>query len=88
MSKVNTLVICKDNFEDEFDFYEEINTATKLLLNNDYIITIRYDANEKEMGIVVIEYEAAEKSWGCPYPHWLTLDEAELIENFRKSDEE
>ena len=84
MNGVNTLVICKDNFEDEYDFFEEISNAIKLLLNNDYIMTVRYDANDKEMGIICIDYEAADESWGAPYPHWLTPKEVDLINYARE----
>ena len=71
MNGVNTLVICKDNFKDDNDFRNEIRDAIMLLLNNDYIMTVKYDANDKEMGVVVIEYEASDESWGAPYPYWL-----------------
>ena len=86
MEKVNSIVICKDNFENEYDFYEEIANAIRLLLNNDYIMTVRYDANDKEMGIVCIDYEHCQREWGCPYPYWLYPQHAEAVEMMKEGD--
>ena len=86
MNGVNTLTICKDNFKEDNDFRNEIANAIMLLCNNDYIMTVRYDANDKEMGIVCIDYEAADESWGAPYPYWLTPKQVEAIENLKDGD--
>lgn len=79
MHKVNQLVICKDNHNTKEEFEKAIKDAIMLLLDNDYIMTVRYDANDKEMRVVVIEYEASDESWGCPYPHWLKPDDVDKI---------
>jgi hypothetical protein len=79
MKKVNTIVICKDSFKTQEEFENEIKKAIILLLNNDYIMTVRYDACDKEMGVVVIDYNCADKTWGSPYPYWLTPDEEESV---------
>ena len=86
MEKVNTLTICKDNYEDEFDFQDAIRDAIMFLLKNDYIMTVRYDANDKEMGIVCIDYEHCFQEWGCPYPYWLYPQHAEAVENMKDGD--
>ena len=77
MSNVNTLVICKDEYKDEYDFEEAIKTAVMLLLQNDYVMTIRYD--EKGFGIVAIEYESNNIEYGGVMPYWLLPED---IENF------
>ena len=84
MEKVNTLVICKDNYEDEFDFQDAIRDAVMFLLKNDYIMTVRYD--EKNLGIVCIDYEHGNQQYGCPYPYWLYPQHAEAIESLKESD--
>ncbi len=66
--KVNRIVFCKDKYKTEEEFWSAINTAIRLLLDAEYITVVRYD--EKELGIVVIEYNYADKSYGCPYPVW------------------
>ena len=86
MEKVNEIVICKDNFEDEYDFQEEIAKVVMLLLNNDYIMTVRYDTDDKEMGIVCIDYESSHQEWGAPYPYWLYPQHAEAVENMKDGD--
>ena len=56
-----------------------------LLLDNEYIMTIKYDCEDKELGVVVIDYNCADETWGACYPHWLSPEEFELIES--KSEE-
>lgn len=70
---VNTLVICKKCYNSEKEFYEEIKETIKVLLNNEYIMTVRYD--EKNLGIVVIEYDSMNLALGGLYPYWLTEDQ-------------
>lgn len=79
MQDVNRIVICKDNFSTQEDFENEIKKAVMLLLNNDYIMTVKYDAEDKELGVVVIDYNNANESYGCHYPNWLSPEESELI---------
>lgn len=79
MNKVNTLVLCKEHYKSEEEFEKVIKDAIMLLLNAEYVMTIKYDANDKEMGIVVIEYNYAELELGAAYPYWLYPEEAESI---------
>ena len=44
-----------------------------LLLENDYIMTIKYD--EPALGIVCIDYNYADRSLGTEYPIWLNSEE-------------
>ena len=48
-----------------------------LLLNAEYIMTVKYD--DKELGIIMIEYEHANQEYGCAYPYWLYPDEEESV---------
>jgi hypothetical protein len=73
MDSVNQIVICRDNYNSANEFKTAIADATMLLLNNDYIMTIRYD--EKGLGIVVIEFDYNDMSFGGLYPYWMTQDE-------------
>ena len=77
MSKVNELVLCRENYESQEEFEDEIKKAVMLLLNADQIMTIRYD--EKGLGIVAIEYKYADQSYGDYYPYWLLPDEIESV---------
>ena len=79
MNRVNTIVICKDDFNTQEEFENEIKKAVALLLNNNYIMTVRYDACDKELGVVVIDYNCADETWGNYYPYWLNPDEKESI---------
>ena len=58
MKKVNQLVVCKDDYNTKEEFENAIKDAVMVLLNNNYIMTVKYD--EKEMGIVAIEYDYAD----------------------------
>ena len=75
MNKVNELVLCRENYESQEEFEDEIKKAVMLLLNADQIMTIRYD--EKGLGIVAIEYADQSYSDYCPY--WLLPDEIESV---------
>ena len=77
MSRVNELVLCRENYESQEEFENEIKKAVMLLLNADQIMTIRYD--EKGLGIVAIEYKYADQSYGDYYPYWLLPDEIESV---------
>ena len=77
MSKVNELVLCRENYESQEKFEDEIKKAVVLVLNADQIMTIRYD--EKGLGIVVIEYKYDDQSYGDYYPYWLLPDEIESV---------
>ena len=62
------LVICKDNYNSQEEFENTIKQAIKLLLKANYICTVRYD--EKEFGIVVIEFNPSDPALGYPRPCW------------------
>lgn len=73
-AEINSLTVCKDNYKSEKDWKDAISTIITFLLNEDYIMTVRYD--EKAFGIVIIEYQY-NKSYGCAYPYWLLPEEFE-----------
>lgn len=77
MNKVNSIVICKDKFKTEEDWKNAIKDAVMVLLENDYIMTVRYD--EPGLGIVAIDYNYADQSFGDAYPYWLIPEEWESI---------
>lgn len=77
MNKVNQIVICKEEYETEEDFENAIKDAVMVLLNNGYIMTVRYD--EKALGIVAIEFEHANQEYGCAYPYWLLPNELDAV---------
>ena len=77
MNKVNELVLCRENYDSQEEFEDEIKKAVMLLLNADQIMTIRYD--EKGLGIIVIEYKYDDQSYGDYYPCWLLPDEIESV---------
>lgn len=77
MNDVNSIVICRDTYTTQSDFQNAIRDAIMVLLNNDYIMTVKYD--EKGLGIVEIDYESCDQELGAPYPYWLTPEEAENV---------
>lgn len=77
MNKVNRLVLCRDKYKDDAEFWNVVSDATKLLLNADYIFTMRWD--EKGLGILCIDYNHADTSYGEIHPYWLTYEQAESL---------
>ena len=73
MNKVNELVLCRDEYNSQDEFENEIKKAVMLLLNANYIMTVRYD--EKGLGIVCIDYDYADRTYGGPYPYWMDADD-------------
>ena len=73
MNSVNRITICKDRYKTKYDFENAIKRAVMLLLENDYIMTIKYD--EPALGIVCIDYNYADRSFGAEYPVWLSPEE-------------
>lgn len=77
MRKVNSIVICRDKYKSQEEFENAIKDAVMVLLSNDYIMTVRYD--EKSFGIVAIDYNYGDESFGDAYPYWLMPEEWENI---------
>ena len=77
MNEVNSIVICKEDYHSQEEFENAIKKAVMVLLDNNYIMTIRWD--EKGFGILVIEFEHDDQSLGAPYPYWLTPEEWESV---------
>lgn len=77
MNKVNCITICKEDYENQKDFENAIKKAIMVLLDNNYIMTVRYD--EKSYGIVAIEFNPTNKEYGCDYPYWLSPKEIESV---------
>lgn len=77
MNDVNTITICKKNFETEEAFENAIKKAVMVLLENDYIMTVRWD--EKGLGHLSIDFESDDRSFGAHYPYWLSPSEIESV---------
>ena len=81
MSEINKLTVCKKDYSSNKEFKNAVKNAIMTLLNNDYIMTVKYDNRDKEMGIVVIEYDYANEEFGGALPYWLLPEEIEKITN-------
>lgn len=80
MNKVNCLTVCRNSYNTQEEFENAIKRAIMVLLDNGYIMTVKYDLRDKELGVVVIDYNYADESFGGYYPHWLSPEEFESIE--------
>ena len=79
MNQVNCIVICRDEYKSQEEFENAIKDAVMVLLNNNYIMTVRYD--EKGLGIVAIDFDYDDQSLGHTYPYWLTVEQAMGVES-------
>lgn len=77
MKDVNSIAICRDNFSTREEWANAIKTMVCALLDNNQIMTVRYD--EPGLGIVVIEFNPNDQSFGCHYPYWLSPEEEESV---------
>lgn len=78
MNDINSIVVCRDDYESKEDFENAIKDAVMVLLNNNYIMTVRWD--EKGFGIVAIDYNHDDQAYGDAYPYWLLPEEIESVE--------
>lgn len=77
MKNVNSIAICRDNFSTKEEWKNAIRDMVIALLDNNQIMTVRYD--EPGLGIVVIEFNPNDQSFGCHYPYWLSPEEEESV---------
>jgi hypothetical protein len=73
MKDVNSIAICRDNFNTREEWENAIKTMVVALLDNNQIMRVRYD--EPGLGIVVIEFNPDDQDMGCHYPLWLSPEE-------------
>lgn len=77
MRRVNEMTVCRKDYDSKVDFENAIKDAVMVLLNNNYIMTIKYD--DKGFGIVWIQYDYAEKDFDGALPYWLLPEEEETV---------
>ena len=77
MKDVNSIAICRDNYSSREEWENAIKKMVMCLLDNRQIMTVRYE--EPGLGIVAIEFNHDDQSWGARYPYWLSPEEAESI---------
>lgn len=77
MNKVNTITICKNKYKTHEDFENAIKKAVMVLLDNRYIMIVRYD--EPGLGIICIDFDHDDLQMGTPYPYWLYPEEWESV---------
>lgn len=78
MKKINNITICRHKYTKREDFENAVKSAVMLLLDAEYVMTVRYD--DKPSGIVVIDYSHADREFGYPYPYWLDPQKEDVIE--------
>lgn len=80
----NQMTICRDCFKDEAAFRKAIGDAVNVLLENNYNVNIYYD--DMGVGVVCIGFDYKEEILAEKYLCWLDLEEAELIDTERRTD--
>ncbi len=71
---------------DKAKMWADICSVLKVLVDQGYIATVRYD----DVEIYVVEYDYNDLEMGTPYPYWVTPDEYEdfLCSKHEDEDEE
>ena len=78
MAQVNSIAICKEDYDSTEEFKNAVRDTIMLLLDANYETTVRYD--EKSFGIVVIEFDHDRNlAYGNPLPYWLSSEEFESV---------
>ena len=82
MKEVHSLVFTEENCGDKL--WKMVGEQIRLLCQADYVMTVK----EEETGIVIIEYQHADRSFGLPYPYWLTEEDACQLSQNEEDEEE
>lgn len=78
MTQVNSIVICKEDYDSTEEFKNTIRDTIMILLDANYETTVRYD--EKGLGIIVIKFDYDRNlAYGNSLPYWLSSKELESI---------
>ena len=77
MKHINTITLCREDYNSQWSFENEIKKAVMLLLNANCVMTVKYD--DKDLGVVCIEFGPAQEELGCDYPRWLSPEEFESV---------
>ena len=92
MNKVNEIVFCKEDFNNNIEeMFNIIGKQLQILTQCGNICT--FYADEVSMGIYVIQYEHDDRHprddfyYGVVNPYWLTPEEVDEVENYRNNKE-
>ena len=75
MNRVNRLTVVKNNFNSQAEFENAVKEAIMVLLNNDYIMTVK----REDFDVVAIDYDYSSGEMGGAYPHWLFPEECDSV---------
>lgn len=81
MQDINRIVISRENHDTQEEFENAIRDAVMLLMNEGYVMVVRYD--EPGLGIVCIDFDYEDVMLSNRYPCWITTDEWEMVEDYR-----
>ena len=95
MSQVNSITFTDDKYYvDKYDvngkekttqqLWKDVSDFLRLATKHGYVCKIWDD----DTNIIVIEYSYKDPEYGGPYLEWLNDDEADLVDNFRASNNE
>lgn len=77
---INTFSICAEGKE---KLYNDLSLFLKLALEQDNVCVV----TKEDDNIISVQYEHDEGSdaWGCDNPYWISEEEWELVQDFRKN---
>lgn len=80
-----SMTFCLDTYKGkEEEMWKDISKFLQIILKNENICTVK----QEDFGIVAIDFEHDETwsdpHWGIAQPIWLTVDEQEAIEDYRR----
>ena len=73
MNRYENVVLTRDQFGEQL--WEKVGEQLYLLIQAGYVCVV----NEEEFGIVVIEYQHNNRTYGCAHPCWLYPQEEETV---------
>ncbi len=74
--KYNSISFNPESYDDDINLmWMDIGEVVRMLLKNNYLAVCR----QEDFGIVVLDFEFADRDYGCDYPVWLSPSEEDTV---------
>lgn len=82
------IVFQKKDRETKEEFFQRIAEQIRLLLEEEYLVVVRYDEPGLEIVLIEFEHDNHFVDYGCSQPVWITSEEEERLFSMDEDNEE
>lgn len=88
MKHHETIVFQKKENEFKEEFFQRIGEQIRLLLEEGYLVVVRYDEPGLEIVLIEFGHDNHFVNYGCSQPVWITPEEEEYLISMNEDNEE